>query len=204
MSEPLVINRVVGRHGRLQVARVVISIVAGVLLCGACLAAALTQELDKNDQVEALVFGAMGAVSAQWGFQQVPRTRLLLFRGPVVVLDDDGVWVRIGSMEDEAAASADWDAISSVEISAVQLPPQFLATGTGPRGVLRFVIPDESAVQHDPLPAYALIKATTLGLSPVAGTTTIIVGPDTADRIPRILGWLAANRPDLPIEDARS
>jgi hypothetical protein len=202
MTEPLVINRVVGGQGRRQVVGIALSIAAGVLLCGACLVASFTEDLDKYDQLQASALGAIGAVFAFWGFQRVRHTRALLFRGPVIRLDDRGVWMRTGSLDDRSAAAVPWDSVESVRVTSVQRPPGFLVAGGGAE-LLQFVA-QESAVEHDPLPPATYLKATAVGLTPVAAAVSVIVGPDTADRIPRILDWLATNRPDLPREDARS
>jgi len=203
MSEPLEIRRVPGQVAWQRLSASVAALLAGVLLTGASVGAVVIQDLGRTDQLQALTLMAVGVLALGWGGSQVGAARELLFRGPVLRLDQHDVWVRTGSLGDHTAACVPWSGVEAVEVTQVQLPPAFLVTGEGSRDLLRFVLADEGAVQLDPLPPYAYVKATALGLSPVAAALTIIVGAETPDRIPRVLAWLSANRPGLRVDDRR-
>ncbi|KAA1415898.1 hypothetical protein F0U44_19885 [Nocardioides humilatus] len=203
MSAPLVLDRVVGRKARRQFLNVAMAIVSGVLLCGGALGAALTQDLDRTEQLQSFVLGAMGAVVAGWGFERVGGVRRLLLRGPVLRLDDHGVWIRTGSVLDQTAASVGWADVEAVELIAIDVPAPFTIGGGRPQEAVRFVLTDESAVEHDAFPVYTLLKAAALGLSPVAAALTFAIGPETKDRVPTIFAWLAERHPGLPVRELR-
>ena len=66
------------------------------------------------------------------------------------------------------------------------------------------MLTDKDAVEHDPFPPYVLTEAKAQGLSPVAAALCFVAGSANDFLIAQMLGWLAQNRPDLPVRDLRA
>lgn len=199
MTEPFVLYQ---RPGPTQWRRVLLS--GASVLLGAILWK-LTLQRVESGMGSAAIVGIALALTFGTGLLIVGAYHCaywpyLLQRGQAVRLDDAGLWIAMGLLQDRASASIAWDDVLRIDVQEVDLPPSLSADPV--RLVLRFVPADEAAIRHDPFPAYTLAEAEMFQTTPIDVTLAFSTLPD-GDKIPRILGWLRANRPALPINDLR-
>jgi hypothetical protein len=122
-------------------------------------------------------------------------------------MDDKGVWMRMGDMKTRKVpgAFAPWNAIESVELTLMPFGPEVLGAGReGVRNVMRWVLSDEDAVEHDPFAPIDLKGASEYGLSPVQAALCTSFPPQHVELIDPILAWIHKNVPDLTVKDKRT
>ncbi|WP_183092606.1 hypothetical protein [Nocardioides stalactiti] len=165
----------------------------------ASVVAAATRDLSR-DAVVVLASGVT-ILWVAWRLRQDAAELRFATEGEVVLrLDDRGVWIQTSDhrSRERTAAAVDWDAVSSVDVAAA----------TGPKAqaglvVMRFVLDDETAVEHDPFPASVIADAAALGLSPAAAAMQLACSPVSTGLITDALTWLEDNRPGLLLRDLR-
>lgn len=205
MTEPLEIRHLTVQRVRRWVALLAIAAaVAGPLLVGTGVWALTTRDLSSSDRLDAWwIIGAGVTVTAVALWQALERVAdadpMLALR-----LDDRGVWIVTGDLgaDDPTAAEVPWAAVGGVEVTTAVLGPEITRSPASPRDVLRFLLLDEDAAEHDPFPDAHLAEAAALGMSPVAAAFCYVTERERPV-IDGILGWIGAHQTALPIRDAR-
>lgn len=199
MSEPLVVDTFGGVKRPSSVLLACAIVLGGVLMTGACLTALVSEDLDSNARITALFFAVFGVVVAGWGLRQFGPGASLGTRTPALRLDDVGIWIATGTPADQTAATVTWDEVTAVELRTVVVP----GTLGRPGNVLRFVVPDHDAIDHDPFPRATLDRAAHLGVAPAAAALMVTEYAKAPGLVTLVLAWLELNKPALPIIDSR-
>lgn len=203
MSEPLEIRQLPGPRSRFHLVLALVAIAGGLLLIAATIVALVVSDLDRYQRISAALCIIVGLLALGWGSYRLRVARRLMWSGVVLRLDDEGVLVVADSVASPAVATFPWSALETIHLAPAHLPPSWVAPDGPALEVMRFVVPDESHIVHDELSPYSVAKGEALGLTPLEAALTMIIGPSTRDRIPKVLEWLAINRPNTAVNDDR-
>jgi hypothetical protein len=162
--------------------------------------AQLADATDPVPQLKACGLALVGAGIAVWGARVAWRLRLLLTRTVVARLDDDGVGLRTGSVLAPQRVFLAWDDVDAVALLPV---PSEATTRHDVLSVILFVPRSDDRIQGLADDAFNHRLSSALGLSPTRAATALGQTRRNADRVPLVLGWLAAHRPDIRVVDNR-
>lgn len=197
MSEPLEIRRKPGRQAWQQAGFVAIVIVGGLGLALPTLTSAATRDLATQQQASAVFLGGVALLAVVSGLLRVKHVRRLLTRDAVLLLTDQGVMMRTGSLADDKRwAKLAWADVLEIEVRPAVLTPPLVRERTE-MTVLRFVARDDDAIRVDSITGYDAVKGAALGLTPLAACTAMLLRESSHDRVELIRRWVGANRPEL-------
>lgn len=204
MSEPLEIRRDPGPKAWRASGLVALAIIGGLGLALPSLVAAATRDLEMEQQATAVFLAGLGVVALGWGLTRVSNVRRLFSREVILVLSDDGLRVRNGSLADAPGwASLAWPDVVAIDVRpAVLLPPMILERTQVT--VLRFVARADVAIRVDSTTPYDAVKGAALGLTPAAASLAMVLSDTSYDRIERVREWVAANRPEVKVVEIPS
>lgn len=213
MSEPYEVRRIPRPvHWRYAARWVLGAAFGGFLLIGSVLGL-VTQDLDSNQRMSAVVAAGVGALLLFVGGLAVAGLPKVLSRAAILRLDASGIGVAQGTIsppledgpEPVWTLHVPWAQIASVSLT--RLSPEDSLRLTYPSAVecLRFTLLDDRSIVLPSYPPDQVLrtKAMHLGLTPAQARLTLVLTPGRLDR-PPVLDWLRAHRPHLPVLEGTS
>lgn len=202
MTEPLDVLGTPPGAGRRAEALLTVLVVLAALLTGGCLLALLTQPLDGNQTLSALVVGTLGGVGLFLAVRTLSAVRAAGRPALVARLDGDGVHIRQGEglPADQEFLTLPWAWLSSVSRTRFDSASGSTVGPPLPLDVLRFVVADDNLLSPPPPHAAepTALLALWLGLTPTQVMTLLVGGADAPEH-QQVLAWLRAHRPELAI-----
>ena len=162
--------------------------------------AIVVRPLDDADRINSFFLIATGALAAGWGARRTWRGRVLLSRPVVVRLDEEGVHLASGPVDDPRPV---WLAWGDLEAVALLPAPGTYGGKPGTFTMLRFVARSDDCVHGFYGDPYTRHKAELVDVSTAQAAMTLIQGQSSAFRVPLILEWLERNQPDVRVVDNR-
>ena len=175
-------------------------LVGGWLLVAVSLVWAASTDLHPGLQLNCVLVGVTGALTASLGQRRLFRLRGVRRRMPIARLDADGIAVRTGGLTDpDLWARLAWHDLSAVVVRPRTIGPPLLGVPTL-LPVVYFVAREDRLIEHGHLTVYDLASAAILETSPAAAAMTMLLPRYRRDVVEQIEAWLAANRPEVPFD----